>query len=57
MFTTMFFKTQNIGQTMHLMMLIAHPYLQLDIAQSDKMTQTTQSDKIVSWMVRKWKWK
>ena len=27
MFLTMFFKTQNIGQTMHLTMLIAHPYL------------------------------
>ena len=26
MFLTMFFKTQNIGQTMHLTMLIAHPY-------------------------------
>ena len=25
MFLTMFFKTQNIGQTMHLTMLIAHP--------------------------------
>jgi len=27
MFLTMFFKTQNIEQTMHLTMLIAHPYL------------------------------
>jgi len=26
MFLTMFFKTQNIEQTMHLTMLIAHPY-------------------------------
>ena len=26
MFLTMFFKTQNIVQTMHLTMLIAHPY-------------------------------
>ena len=26
MFLTMFFKMQNIGQTMHLTMLIAHPY-------------------------------
>ena len=26
MFLTMFFKTQNIGQTMHPTMLIAHPY-------------------------------
>ena len=26
MFLTMFFKTQNIGQTMHLTILIAHPY-------------------------------
>ena len=26
MFLTMFFKTQNIGHTMHLMMLIAHPW-------------------------------
>ena len=26
MFLTMFFKTQNIRQTMHLTMLIAHPY-------------------------------
>ena len=26
MFLTMLFKTQNIGQTMHLTMLIAHPY-------------------------------
>ena len=25
MFLTMFFKMQNIGQTMHLTMLIAHP--------------------------------
>ena len=28
MFLTMFFKTQNIMQTMHLTMLIAHPYTQ-----------------------------
>ena len=28
-FLTMFFKTQNIGQTMHLTMLIAHPYQRL----------------------------
>ena len=28
MFLTMFFKTQNIGQTMHLTMLIAHPWVQ-----------------------------
>ena len=27
MFLTMFFKTQNIAQTMHLTMLIAHTYL------------------------------
>ena len=27
MFLTMFFKTQNIGQTMHLTMLIPHPYV------------------------------
>ena len=27
MFLTMFFKTQNIGQPMHLTMLIVHPYL------------------------------
>ena len=27
MFLTMFFKTQNIVPTMHLTMLIAHPYL------------------------------
>jgi len=27
MFLTMFFKMQNIVQTMHLTMLIAHPYL------------------------------
>ena len=27
MFLTMFFKMQNIVQTMHLMMLIAHPYM------------------------------
>ena len=27
MFLPMFFKTQNIGHTMHLTMLIAHPYL------------------------------
>ena len=27
MFLTMFLKTQNIGQTMHLTMLIAHPYM------------------------------
>ena len=26
MFLTMFFETQNIVQTMHLTMLIAHPY-------------------------------
>ena len=26
MFLTMFFKTQNIVQTMHLTILIAHPY-------------------------------
>ena len=26
MFLTMFFKTQNIGHTMHLTMLSAHPY-------------------------------
>ena len=30
MFLTMFFKTQNIGQTMHLTMLIAHPYCQIN---------------------------
>jgi len=29
MFLTMFFKTQNIVQTMHLTMLIAHPYSSL----------------------------
>jgi len=29
MFWTMFYKTQNIEQTIHLTMLIAHPYLQL----------------------------
>ena len=28
MFFTMFFKTQNIGHTMHLTMLFAHPYAQ-----------------------------
>ena len=31
MFLTMFFKTQNIVQTMHLTMLIAHPYLQVQL--------------------------
>ena len=31
MFLMMFFKTQNIGQTMHLTMLIAHPYSSLTI--------------------------
>ena len=29
MFLTMFFKTQNIVQSMHLTMFIAHPYLEL----------------------------
>ena len=38
MFLTMFFKTQNIVQTMHLTMLIAHPYpgvVGADAAQGD----------------------
>jgi len=33
MFLTMFFKTQNIEQTMHLTMLIAHPYTYLLLAE------------------------
>ena len=39
MFLTMFFKTQNIGQTMHLTMLIAHPYGQLGAGQLDPGAQ------------------
>ena len=31
MFLAMFFKTQNIGQTMHLTKLIAHPYTRVTI--------------------------
>ena len=39
MFLTMFFKTQNIEQTMHLTMLIAHPYSWSDKI-SDKLKCT-----------------
>ena len=36
MFLTMFFKTQNIVQTMHLTMLIAHPYVhRAGVSESD----------------------
>ena len=51
MFLTMFFKMQNIVQTMHLTMLIAHPYQQFITNITDKfnsqecnllLTQTTR---------------
>ena len=43
MFLTMFFKTQNIEQTMHLTMLIAHPYT-LPTAQSLSLDQEDDDD-------------
>ena len=42
MFLTMFFKTQNIGQTMHLTMLIAHPYLSRATTASNCLDKTTE---------------
>ena len=38
MFLTMFFKTQNIVQTMHLTMLIAHPYACIYVEESVMLT-------------------
>ena len=41
MFLMMFFKTQNIVPTMHLTMLIAHPYASLQ-ATSRSTTRSSQ---------------
>ena len=45
MFLTMFFKTQNTGQTMHLTMLIAHPYPALHL-QLDKIAPILTLEKV-----------
>ena len=42
MFLTMFFKTQNIVQTMHLTMLIAHPYIAMPLFSNQNYRETSK---------------